>query len=59
VIFARLGHVTKAEVADPIAKLGFHGIDLGLPKVGGRAIGVPGGGSDGPEPGLDRLSAVP
>jgi 8-hydroxy-5-deazaflavin:NADPH oxidoreductase len=34
----------KAEVADLIAKLGFHGIDLGLPTEGGRAIGLPGGG---------------
>jgi predicted dinucleotide-binding enzyme len=33
----------KAEVADLIEKIGFHGIDLGLLKEGGRAISVPGG----------------
>jgi 8-hydroxy-5-deazaflavin:NADPH oxidoreductase len=42
--FAGSDATAKAEVADLIAKLGFHGIDLGLPTEGGRAIGLPGGG---------------
>jgi hypothetical protein len=33
----------KAQVADLIEGLGFHGIDLGLLKEGGRAISIPGG----------------
>jgi predicted dinucleotide-binding enzyme len=33
----------KAEVAGLIERLGFHGIDLGLPNEGGRAISIPGG----------------
>jgi predicted dinucleotide-binding enzyme len=42
--FAGSDAPAKAEVADLIAKLGFHGIDLGLWKEGGRAITIPGGG---------------
>jgi hypothetical protein len=41
--FAGSDASAKAEVADLIEKLGFHGIDLGLLNEGGRAIGVPGG----------------
>jgi 8-hydroxy-5-deazaflavin:NADPH oxidoreductase len=42
--FAGDDGLAKAQVADLIDKLGFHGIDLGLPTEGGRAISVPGGG---------------
>ena len=41
--FAGSDAPAKAEVADLIEKLGFHGIDLGLLNEGGRAISIPGG----------------
>ena len=43
--FAGSDATAKAEVADLIEKLGFHGIDLGSLNEGGRAISIPGGGS--------------
>jgi predicted dinucleotide-binding enzyme len=43
VFFAGSDAPAKAEVADLIEKLAFHGIDLGLLKEGGRTISVPGG----------------
>jgi len=42
--FAGYDAVAMAQVADLISKLGFHGIDLGLPTEGGRAMSFPGGG---------------
>jgi len=42
--FAGSDASAKAEVAELIARLGFHGIDLGLVNEGGRAICIPGGG---------------
>ena len=42
--FAGSDAPAKAEVAELIEKLGFHGIDLGLLSEGGRAISFPGGG---------------
>jgi hypothetical protein len=41
--FAGSDGVAKGEVAGLIDKLGFHGIDLGLLREGGRAISAPGG----------------
>lgn len=41
--FAGSDASAKAEVANLIKKLGFHGIDLGPLNEGGRAIGAPGG----------------
>ncbi len=41
--FAGSDAPAKAEVADLIERLGFHGIDLGLLNEGGRTISVPGG----------------
>lgn len=41
--FAGADAQAKAQVADLIEKLGFFGIDLGLPNEGGRAISIPGG----------------
>lgn len=41
--FAGSDNAAKAAVADLIEKLGFHGIDLGLLKEGGRTISIPGG----------------
>jgi 8-hydroxy-5-deazaflavin:NADPH oxidoreductase len=42
--FAGVDAPAKAQVAELIKTLGFHGIDLGLLNDGGRAISVPGGG---------------
>lgn len=42
--FAGYDAAATAQVADLISKLGFHGIDLGLPTEGGRAMSFPGGG---------------
>jgi predicted dinucleotide-binding enzyme len=42
--FAGSDASAKAEVADLIEKLGFHGIDLGLLTEGGKAMSIPGGG---------------
>ena len=42
--FAGSDAPAKAEVAELISKLGFHGIDLGPLNEGGRAINFPGGG---------------
>lgn len=41
--FAGSDASAKAEVADLIERLGFHGIDLGAVNEGGRAISIPGG----------------
>jgi 8-hydroxy-5-deazaflavin:NADPH oxidoreductase len=41
--FAGSDAPAKAQVADLIERLGFHGIDLGLLNEGGRAISIPGG----------------
>jgi 8-hydroxy-5-deazaflavin:NADPH oxidoreductase len=42
--FAGSDTPAKAEVAELIDRLGFHGVDLGLLNEGGRAISIPGGG---------------
>ena len=55
---ARRPAPARAEVADLIEKLGFHGIDLGLLNEGGRTMSVPGGAFDDPEPDPARLSRV-
>jgi predicted dinucleotide-binding enzyme len=52
--FAGSDAPARAEVADLIQRLGFHGIDLGPLQEGGRAIGIPGGGLVGQN--LVRLS---
>jgi predicted dinucleotide-binding enzyme len=41
--FAGSDRSAKSAVAELIAKLGFHGIDLGPTEEGGRAISIPGG----------------